>query len=169
MSVKTDIRCILFFFYCSLQLVTRLWKERNASFHLGYTAQECQSRLVLLHGFFKKKKHSHFEQIMFFNHCILKTSAYAQPKSICYDFFWYLFCINQACADKLKREMELYGNPPQFPDEEEEEEEEKEKPKSSDEIIIKDKTKGKKVQSNPLRPRIVQKVILFRLHNGCSL
>lgn len=44
--------------------------------------------------------------------------------------------------------MELYGNPPQFPDEEEEE---KEKPKSSDEIIIKDKTKGKKVHSNPLR------------------
>uniref|UniRef100_A0A3Q1BDI8 Leucine--tRNA ligase, cytoplasmic n=1 Tax=Amphiprion ocellaris TaxID=80972 RepID=A0A3Q1BDI8_AMPOC len=47
----------------------------------------------------------------------------------------------KACADKLKREMELYGNPPQFPDEEEEE---KEKPKTSDEIIIKDKAKGKK-------------------------
>lgn len=38
--------------------------------------------------------------------------------------------------------MELYGNPPQFPDEEEEE---KEKPEASDEIIIKDKAKGKKV------------------------
>lgn len=38
--------------------------------------------------------------------------------------------------------MELYGNPPQFPDEEEEE---KEKEKTSDEIIIKDKAKGKKV------------------------
>lgn len=50
--------------------------------------------------------------------------------------------IHQACADKLKREMELYGNPPQFPDEEEEE---KEKPKTSDEFIIKDKAKGKKV------------------------
>ncbi|XP_054611719.1 leucine--tRNA ligase, cytoplasmic-like [Dunckerocampus dactyliophorus] len=48
----------------------------------------------------------------------------------------------KACADKLKREMELYGNPPQFPDEEEEKEEEK--PKASDEIIIKDKAKGKK-------------------------
>ncbi|XP_034033947.1 leucine--tRNA ligase, cytoplasmic isoform X2 [Thalassophryne amazonica] len=46
----------------------------------------------------------------------------------------------KACADKLKREMELYGNPPQFPEEEEEEEKEK----SSDEIIIKDKAKGKK-------------------------
>ncbi|KAM6970712.1 leucine--tRNA ligase, cytoplasmic [Aplochiton taeniatus] len=47
----------------------------------------------------------------------------------------------KACADKLKREMELYGNPPQFPDEEELEEE---KPKFADEIIIKDKSKGKK-------------------------
>ncbi|XP_035033966.1 leucine--tRNA ligase, cytoplasmic [Hippoglossus stenolepis] len=47
----------------------------------------------------------------------------------------------KACADKLKREMELYGNPPQFPDEDEEE---KEKPETSDEFIIKDKAKGKK-------------------------
>lgn len=50
----------------------------------------------------------------------------------------------QACADKLKREMELYGNPPVFPEEEQEELAEKEAPKS-DEIIIKDKAKGKKV------------------------
>ncbi|XP_077596288.1 leucine--tRNA ligase, cytoplasmic [Stigmatopora nigra] len=49
----------------------------------------------------------------------------------------------KACADKLKREMEVYGNPPQFP-EEEEEEEKKEQPKICDEIIIKDKAKGKK-------------------------
>uniref|UniRef100_A0A4W5PYF5 leucine--tRNA ligase n=1 Tax=Hucho hucho TaxID=62062 RepID=A0A4W5PYF5_9TELE len=49
----------------------------------------------------------------------------------------------KACADKLKREMEVYGNPPQFPEEEEEEEEE-EKPKFADEFIIKDKAKGKK-------------------------
>uniref|UniRef100_A0A9J8CQ65 Leucine--tRNA ligase, cytoplasmic n=1 Tax=Cyprinus carpio carpio TaxID=630221 RepID=A0A9J8CQ65_CYPCA len=47
----------------------------------------------------------------------------------------------KACADKLKREMELYGNPPQFPEEEEEEEEQKE---ITDEVIIKDKSKGKK-------------------------
>lgn len=39
--------------------------------------------------------------------------------------------------------MELYGNPPQFP---EEEEEEKQQQTTSDEIIIKDKTKGKKVR-----------------------
>lgn len=49
----------------------------------------------------------------------------------------------QACADKLKREMELYGNPPVFP-EEDEEAEKKEAPKA-EEIIIKDKAKGKKV------------------------
>ncbi|KAK2873090.1 hypothetical protein Q8A67_022987 [Cirrhinus molitorella] len=47
----------------------------------------------------------------------------------------------KACADKLKREMELYGNPPQFPEEDEEEEEQK---KTTDEVIIKDKAKGKK-------------------------
>uniref|UniRef100_A0A8C2DNF6 leucine--tRNA ligase n=1 Tax=Cyprinus carpio TaxID=7962 RepID=A0A8C2DNF6_CYPCA len=46
-----------------------------------------------------------------------------------------------ACADKLKREMELYGNPPQFPEEDDEEEEQK---KVTDEVIIKDKAKGKK-------------------------
>ena len=57
--------------------------------------------------------------------------------------FIHLYCIHQACADKLKREMELYGNPPQFPDEEEEKEE---KETTSDEIIIKDKAKGKKVR-----------------------
>ncbi|KAG8128680.1 hypothetical protein E2320_015510 [Naja naja] len=46
----------------------------------------------------------------------------------------------KACADKLKREMELYGYPPEFPDEEEEEEEEETK----QEVVIKDKAKGKK-------------------------
>ncbi|KAF2984248.1 hypothetical protein EK904_006871 [Melospiza melodia maxima] len=48
----------------------------------------------------------------------------------------------KACADKLKREMELYGCPPEFPDEEEEEEENS--GKKEEEIIIKDKAKGKK-------------------------
>ncbi|XP_004420087.1 PREDICTED: leucine--tRNA ligase, cytoplasmic [Ceratotherium simum simum] len=47
----------------------------------------------------------------------------------------------KACADKLKREIELYGCPPDFPDEEEEEEEISVK---TEDIIIKDKTKGKK-------------------------
>uniref|UniRef100_A0AAY4AR72 leucine--tRNA ligase n=1 Tax=Denticeps clupeoides TaxID=299321 RepID=A0AAY4AR72_9TELE len=49
----------------------------------------------------------------------------------------------KACADKLKREMELYGNPPQFP-EDDEEDEQQDMPKVADEIIIKDKSKGKK-------------------------
>ncbi|KAL0994734.1 hypothetical protein UPYG_G00126440 [Umbra pygmaea] len=48
----------------------------------------------------------------------------------------------KACADKLKREMEVYGNPPQFPDEGDEEEEEK--TKFADEFVIKDKSKGKR-------------------------
>lgn len=39
--------------------------------------------------------------------------------------------------------MELYGCPPEFPDEEEEEEENS--AKKEEEIIIKDKAKGKKV------------------------
>ncbi|XP_074068796.1 leucine--tRNA ligase, cytoplasmic isoform X2 [Macrotis lagotis] len=47
----------------------------------------------------------------------------------------------KACADKLKREIELYGCPPEFPDEEEEEEDVTAK---KEELIIKDKAKGKK-------------------------
>ncbi|XP_051019877.1 leucine--tRNA ligase, cytoplasmic [Acomys russatus] len=47
----------------------------------------------------------------------------------------------KACADKLKREIELYGCPPDFPEEEEEEEESSVKP---GDIIMKDKAKGKK-------------------------
>nr|XP_060626926.1 leucine--tRNA ligase, cytoplasmic-like [Anolis sagrei ordinatus] len=46
----------------------------------------------------------------------------------------------KACADKLKREMELYGCPPEFPDEEEEEEDDS----KEEEVVIKDKAKGKK-------------------------
>lgn len=45
----------------------------------------------------------------------------------------------KACADKLKREMELYGCPPVFPDVEETVTVE-----VKDDIIIKDKSKGKK-------------------------
>lgn len=46
----------------------------------------------------------------------------------------------QACADKLKREMQDFGFPPVFPVEQEEKEEEK-----SDTPVIQDKAKGKKV------------------------
>ncbi|XP_048459558.1 leucine--tRNA ligase, cytoplasmic isoform X1 [Rhincodon typus] len=48
----------------------------------------------------------------------------------------------KACADKLKRELELYGNPPQFPEEVEEEEETP--AKNQEETVIKDKAKAKK-------------------------
>lgn len=40
--------------------------------------------------------------------------------------------------------MELYGCPPEFPDEEEEEEEAS--VKKEEEVVIKDKAKGKKVE-----------------------
>lgn len=46
----------------------------------------------------------------------------------------------KACADKLKREMETYGNPPIFPEDVVEVEE------KEDDFVIKDKSKGKKVR-----------------------
>lgn len=46
----------------------------------------------------------------------------------------------KAGADKLKREMETFGYPPQFPTDEEPKEIEEEK-----DVIPKDKSKGKKV------------------------
>ena len=54
-----------------------------------------------------------------------------------------LICLilHQACADKLKREMEMFGCPPVFPAEGEE----KVVIEERDEPIIKDKAKGKKV------------------------
>lgn len=61
----------------------------------------------------------------------------------------------KACADKLKREAELYGNPPVFPMEEETKEVE-----VVDDIVIKDKSKGKKVHINLLELR---ELLLFNL------
>lgn len=48
----------------------------------------------------------------------------------------------KACADKLKREMELYGCPPKFP----EESEIKEIEIKMEDIVPQDKSKGKKVK-----------------------
>lgn len=61
---------------------------------------------------------------------------------------WFL---QQACADKLKREMELYGCPPEFPDEEEDEDEE---PKG-EEVVIREKGKGKKVSLLSMNMKII--------------
>lgn len=47
----------------------------------------------------------------------------------------------KASADKLKREIEEFGYPPTFPVEEIKEEEEE----TSSEVVIVDKSKGKKV------------------------
>lgn len=49
----------------------------------------------------------------------------------------------KACADKLKREMEIYGYPPLFPEKVENGIMEKE----VDDVILKDKSKGKKVKN----------------------
>ena len=49
----------------------------------------------------------------------------------------------KACADKLKREMEEFGFPPNFPASEIEEKPEKKEA----EAVVKDKGKGKKVSS----------------------
>lgn len=46
----------------------------------------------------------------------------------------------KACADKLKREFELFGFPPQFPQEEEEDV----KIEDDTDVVPKDKSKGKK-------------------------
>lgn len=56
----------------------------------------------------------------------------------------------KACADKLKREMELYGYPPQFPNEEKIEE-------IVEDIVIKDKSKGTKVKNQLL----IHKIFLY--------
>jgi len=46
----------------------------------------------------------------------------------------------KACADKLKREIEIYGYPPKFPEEIEIVEE-------KEDDVLKDKSKGKKVKN----------------------
>lgn len=46
----------------------------------------------------------------------------------------------KACADKLQRELETFGYPPNFPTEEEPKAVEEEK-----DVVPKDKSKGKKV------------------------
>ncbi|KAI4901262.1 hypothetical protein NFI96_033672, partial [Prochilodus magdalenae] len=99
-------------------LVTFPYPYMNGRLHLGHTF--CLSKCEFAMGYQRLKG----------KQCLFPFGLHCTGMPI------------KACADKLKREMELYGNPPQFPDEDEEEAEEK--PKTVDEIIIKDKAKGKK-------------------------
>ena len=50
----------------------------------------------------------------------------------------------KACADKLKREIEMYGYPPQFPSEDNS----PIAPEAKEDLLTKDKSKGKKVFQN---------------------
>ncbi|XP_043077704.1 LOW QUALITY PROTEIN: leucine--tRNA ligase, cytoplasmic-like [Puntigrus tetrazona] len=97
--------------------VTFPYPYMNGRLHLGHTF--CLSKCEFATGFQRLKG----------KHCLFPFGLHCTGMPI------------KACADKLKREMELYGNPPQFPEEDEEEEEQK---KFTDEVIIKDKSKGKK-------------------------
>lgn len=100
-------------------LVTFPYPYMNGRLHLGHTF--CLSKCEFAVGY----------QLLKGKRCLFPFGLHCTGMPI------------KACADKLKREVELYGNPPQFP-EEMEEEEPKEKPKTSEEIVIKDKAKGKK-------------------------
>lgn len=59
--------------------------------------------------------------------------------------------------------MELYGCPPEFPDEEEEEDESSAK---KEEIVIKDKAKGKKVNFKQRLPGLVAVLLNSRCASG---
>lgn len=73
----------------------------------------------------------------------------------------------KACADKLKREMEDFGFPPDFP--EEVEQVEADTGPSRDDPIIKDKSKGKKSKAvaktgtskEPLNRLIFNLIVLY--------
>lgn len=97
--------------------VTFPYPYMNGRLHLGHTF--CLSKCEFAMGYQRLKG----------KHCLFPFGLHCTGMPI------------KACADKLKREMELYGNPPQFPEEDEEEEEQK---KITSEIIIRDKSKGKR-------------------------
>ena len=79
--------------------------------------------------------------LTFLNYLAALRAECVLTLSMLTDCLHYLCLVGQACADKLKREMEDYGYPPEFPADDEEVKVEEE----SSEPIIKDKSKGKKV------------------------
>ncbi|XP_039630394.1 leucine--tRNA ligase, cytoplasmic-like [Polypterus senegalus] len=97
-------------------LVTFPYPYMNGRLHLGHTFSLSKCEFAV--GFQRLKG----------KHCLFPFGLHCTGMPI------------KACADKLKREHEVYGYPPQFPDEDEE----VPVTKQGDEIIIKDKAKGKK-------------------------
>eukprot|EP00088_Acartia_fossae_P002624 TRINITY_DN1108_c1_g1_i3.p1 TRINITY_DN1108_c1_g1~~TRINITY_DN1108_c1_g1_i3.p1 ORF type:complete len:1178 (+),score=353.43 TRINITY_DN1108_c1_g1_i3:49-3582(+) len=97
-------------------MVTFPYPYMNGRLHLGHTFTICKCEFAVGFQRLKGKK------------CLFPFGFHVTGMPI------------KACADKIKREIETFGYPPQFP-QETEVVEEKDK---SDEPIIKDKSKGKK-------------------------
>jgi len=97
-------------------MVTFPYPYMNGRLHLGHTFTICKSEFAVGFQRLKGKK------------CLFPFGFHVTGMPI------------KACADKIKREIETYGFPPQFPQESEVVEEKT----KSDEPIIKDKSKGKK-------------------------
>ncbi|XP_029439505.1 leucine--tRNA ligase, cytoplasmic isoform X2 [Rhinatrema bivittatum] len=98
-------------------LVTFPYPYMNGRLHLGHTFSLSKCEFAV--GFQRLKG----------KHCLFPFGLHCTGMPI------------KACADKLNRELELYGCPPQFPEEDEDEEEALVK---KEDVILKDKTKGKK-------------------------
>jgi len=98
-------------------MVTFPYPYMNGRLHLGHTFTICKCEFAVGFQRLKGKK------------CLFPFGFHVTGMPI------------KACADKIKREMETYGYPPQFPLESTEKVVEE---KRSDEPIIKDKSKGKK-------------------------
>lgn len=97
-------------------MVTFPYPYMNGRLHLGHTFTICKCEFAVGFQRLKGKK------------CLFPFGFHVTGMPI------------KACADKIKRELETYGFPPQFPQEEEKVVVED----RSDEPIIKDKSKGKK-------------------------
>lgn len=104
-------------------------RDPNSKFFVTFPFPYMNGRLHLGHSFsLSKCEFAVRYQRLLGKHCLFPFGFHCTGMPI------------KACADKLKREIELYGNPPQFPKEEAVIDE----AEPDDDIVIKDKSKGKK-------------------------